>query len=196
MPRGALNKATKVAQLQLVREGEMTVQVSQPWAPALPPMICTWQKKLGRETFRAKQHPRQAIRVSYQVFADPLQLASLEARANANKSGEAVRGWATCRAGGKAQLNMTDRRYALLVSQAANLASLKATEGPVSCKVKWLEQPEGVVAICQHCNQDIDAHDLHEETSRGKWVGGRTRGAHYEPDAERIDRYYLCPEAD
>lgn len=184
------------SQLQLLREGEITVRVIRPWDPPLPEgLIYGYSSRVlaGRRAFYPAAHGTQSVRVSYRVWSDPLMLADLARRSLANKSGEAVRGYATARAG-VVDLGMSEQAYLHLAQAAANRDGHRAVEGPVSCRVKLLEPLVGMPASCQHCGLGLDAHDLLEDVQKGRWIGGRTRDAHHDPDAERIDRYYLCPQ--
>lgn len=189
----------RAADRQLLKEGEVEVRVTAPLDQPYPEgFTYGWPSRVlpeGRTGFYPDQaaRPRRVVRVAFKVWADTVQLADLRVRADRNRSGEAVRGWATCRAGQEPRLNMNAQRIFALVSHAANSASHRSHEGPVSCQVKLLDQPEPAPATCLHCKRVLAEHDLFERVAQGKWVGGRTRGAHFDADAERVDRYFACP---
>jgi hypothetical protein len=179
--------------LELVKSGEVTVGVARPWDT---PQVAysRWGTVNGRRHWTLPRRLSQPIAVSYQLFRDPAQLADLAERSSRNKSGTAVRGYAEAAGGKLLTEGLTEQRVLGLVRAAANLASLKCIEGPATVRVKLLSQPEPATPLCDHCKRPLGEHVHETREAKGKWVGGRTRDAHYDPEAPNDDHYYYCPE--
>jgi hypothetical protein len=174
----------------VLRQDEMTAKVLRP--VERPAELLEWgTQRDGRKLFRT---PRlwQEVRVSYTLTQDQGMLEDLKQRATRNRSGTAVRGPATANAAGVVTVDLAG--VPSLVRRAANLAGKKILDGPLVVTVKLLEQPEPAPLMCANCQQSLEAHEHTTKDARGMWVGGRTRGAHYEPDAERTDHYWYCQE--
>jgi hypothetical protein len=156
--------SAKATELVLLREGDITVQVHRPYVPGVP-QSC-YVSRQDRQRWVAERAPTESIRVSYRAWSDPVMCDDLVRRAAANKSGEAVRGWAEAR-NGHVELGMTDRRYAVLAQSAANAKTRRAVEGPVSCRVTLHSKPEPFLPGCVCCKQPLAAHIIEVETLQG-----------------------------
>jgi hypothetical protein len=194
-------------QLRLVSCGEMTVKVTRPIDPPLPSgFIYGWSttKLDGRQTFYLDLRPAQAVRVSYEVLEDPLQLEDLKARARRNKSGTAVRGYAAATRS-EVRHDLTIRIIEALVRRAANNDTHRMVEGPATVKVKLLEQPAGTPPTCSHCKRTLAQHEVFQDTTLGDWgewkdagyTDGRGRARQtreWDPQKPRVNTFYLCPQ--
>jgi hypothetical protein len=179
-----------------VREGDLVVKVIRPHAPPLPGDLrwgySDWH---GRHQFTLAGRPVQDVRVRYQVWTDPLQLRDLEARANSNKSGTAVRGLGHAYAGQPASVDLSPKVIAAIVRRAANNDSHRTAEGPVKVHVTLLEAPEGTPPMCSQCKLGLDAHEIQEFIEQGDWGDPDPDGnRRWDSERPRNERRWLCPE--
>jgi hypothetical protein len=187
MPR----PSAKSSQLELIESGVMDVQVTPPYTELPEGIRSIWGKIEDRQHWMAQRAPLQTISVSYEVFKDPVQLADLEARANRNRSRNAVRGYARAERGMPARIDMNRQQVAGLVASAADNDTRRRVDGPVIVKVKRLAEPVPWKPHCYGCHRAAEDHARTEVQKQGGWHADT--GA-YDPNLTRTEVYWFCPE--
>jgi len=185
----------KAAQLELVTTGETTVQITRPDAVPIN-AITGWTRQHtgGRQSWHRQANPLQSVRVSYEVFRDPVMLADLCERSARNRNGKAIRGLAEAQHGKLVNEGLTPRAIAGLVQHAANLSTLRTSEGPASVRVRLLEPLEPFETICAKCKATFAEHEVLERLEQGDWTIQLSNGNRgWDSEAEKLARYYLCP---
>jgi len=187
--------ATTRDQYELVERGTLQVNVARPWSNIPEGLVSYSSYGQERKQWDTPRREAQLINVDFELYRDVPQLADLVRRSTVNRSGTAVRGLARAEGGRLVTEGITRKVVGQLVARAANASSHKAIEGPLSARVKLREQPQPLEAHCRRCGQLPSEHDVEVEPHKGKWVGGRTRDAHYDPEADNPWTRYFCREA-
>lgn len=181
--------------LELVDTRQIRVPIAPPSCEEPEGIVSRYRYYQGNELRRQyyRQPPAtQPLLVEYTVFKDTWILERIAARSLENRSGNSVRGPVRAEHGRIVDLGLSPSYLASKARRAANTSNHRTTDGPIQVRVKLLEQPVPVPAMCQVCKQPAMAHIREDRPSQGAYVGeGNER--RYDHTAPSTETLWWCP---